>query len=97
VIQSHDDRSSMAMAMVWSSRVTTISLEMALPGVLGIWLDSRWGTSPILTVLGVIAGFSLGMLSLIKLAGMPQEPVERRGDSSDRDSTSKKSTNQESK
>jgi len=57
--------------MEWTSRVTTISLEMALPGLLGHWADQHWGTEPVLLVLGVIAGFTAGMWHLIKLAGPP--------------------------
>ena len=95
VIQSDDDRSSLAIAMVWSSRVTAISLEMALPGVLGFWLDSRWGTIPLLTVLGAIAGFVLGMASLLKLAGMAAEQADGRKGSPNRKNIEKKSPNQE--
>ena len=48
--------------------MTTISLEMSLPGVLGFWLDGHWGTRVLFTVLGVVIGFSVGMLHLVKLA-----------------------------
>jgi len=88
VNQSHDDRSPMAIAMELSSRVTTISLEMALPGVLGLLLDNRWGTVPLFTVLGVIVGFGLGMMSLMKLASATPQKGQRGNDSTKSDSES---------
>ena len=42
--------------MEWVSRITTVALEMVLPGVAGQWLDRRWGTN----FLG-LAGFALGL------------------------------------
>ena len=65
---SPDDRAPLAVAMEWTSVVTTISLEMALPGLVGYWGDRQLGTGVLLLVLGVILGFSLGMWQLIKLS-----------------------------
>jgi len=73
-----DDRSSLARAMVWSSRVTTISLEMAVPGLVGVWLDRRLGTGMLLVVVGVILGFALGMWHLIKLANPTNPPGHQK-------------------
>jgi F0F1-type ATP synthase assembly protein I len=63
-----EDASPLIVAMQWSSRITTIALEMALPGLGGFWLDHKLGSRPIFTILGTIAGFSLGMFHLIQLA-----------------------------
>jgi len=49
--------------------VTTISLEMVLPGLIGYWIDLRLGTKLLFLVPGVILGFAIGMWQLIKLAG----------------------------
>jgi len=49
--------------------VTTISLEMVLPGLIGYWIDRRLGTKLLFLVVGVILGFATGMWQLIKLAG----------------------------
>ena len=82
--------------MGWSSRVTTISLEMSLPGVLGFWLDGHWGTGVLFTILGVVFGFSLGMLHLVKLAGSAPGEGPPRKDSSRKDSSGREGPNQES-
>ena len=63
-----DDRSPLAVAIAWSSRIMTISIEMALPGLLGVWVDRRLGTGMLFVVLGVIFGFTLGMWHLLALA-----------------------------
>jgi len=41
--------------------VTTISLEMVLPGLIGYWIDLRLGTKLLFLVPGVILGFAIGM------------------------------------
>jgi hypothetical protein len=64
---SSDDRSPLAVAMQWSARITTIALEMSLPGLGGFWLDQKLGTRPIFVILGVIVGFSGGLMHLIQL------------------------------
>ena len=61
----------MATAMRWVSAVTTVSLEMVVPAVLGVWLDKRLDTSPWLTVVGALLGLGTGMTHLLKIAGSP--------------------------
>jgi predicted neutral ceramidase superfamily lipid hydrolase len=58
----------MAIAMQWVSRITTISLSMALPAGLGYWLDRHWGISPWLTIVGAVLGFAAAMAQLLQLA-----------------------------
>ena len=82
---SLDRRSPLALAMAWVSRITTISLEMVLPALLGYWADQWLGTKPLFLVLGVIAGFILGMWDLVKLAATPPGNESRPGRSSDED------------
>lgn len=61
--------SSMSAAMQWVARITNIGLEMALPTLLGYWLDGQLGTSPWLLVVGALLGFGVGMLHLLSMAG----------------------------
>ena len=62
-----DDRSPYATAMQWTSRITTISLEMIVPTTVGYYLDQRWGTGVIFLALGAILGFVTALLSLLSL------------------------------
>jgi ATP synthase protein I len=64
---SPDDRSSYALAMQWVARITTISVEMVLPGWIGYWIDQRLGTKVVFLILGLIIGFAGGIWQLIQL------------------------------
>ena len=59
-----DQRSPMAQAAEWVSRITTVALEMVLPGILGSWLDKRWDTG-FLGLVGFALGVTLGTWHLI--------------------------------
>ena len=65
---SHDDRSTFARAYHWSSRIMTIALEMALPGLAGHWLDEKFATGFALTLVGVMLGCSVAFWQLLKIA-----------------------------
>ena len=49
----------MAQAMAWVSRITSLSMEMALPALGGWYLDQKWGTN-FLMAIGAVFGFVLG-------------------------------------
>ena len=53
--------------MEMAAQITTIGLEMALPGFLGHWIDEKLGTGIVFLVLGVIVGFAVGMLHVVSL------------------------------
>ena len=58
--------------MEWSSRMTTISLEMVAPTVAGYWLGSSgWVRGVLFLVSGAILGFVTALLSLLKLTRPP--------------------------
>jgi ATP synthase protein I len=54
--------------MMWASRVTTLGLEFSLPALGGHYLDRWWHSSPWATMTGVILGFAVGMLHLLRIA-----------------------------
>ncbi len=66
-----DERSALALGMAWASRVTTICLEMVIPGLIGHWADQWLGTGFVLLVLGVILGLVTGMWHLIQVTRLP--------------------------
>jgi F0F1-type ATP synthase assembly protein I len=67
VTDQHNDRSPFALATEWSARITTISLELILPVLIGYWLDQRLGTRVLFLILGVILGFVTATFSLVRL------------------------------
>ena len=65
--KDRDGRHAAAKGYVLAMRVMTIGIQMAaLPGI-GWWLDRRYATAPWLTVVGVLLGFAMAMLELLKL------------------------------
>ncbi len=62
-----DGRSSIADAMRWSSQVTSIAIELALPAGGGLWLDRKYGTMPWLTIFGALIGGYLAFRGLQQL------------------------------
>jgi hypothetical protein len=63
-----DGRSATARAAEWVSRVTTISLEMVLPGLAGYWLDTRLETGVVFLLVGFAVGGYLAFLQLRAIA-----------------------------
>jgi hypothetical protein len=62
----------MASAMAWSSRITSVALEMGLPGALGYWIDQKLGTWILFLVLGLAVGMTTGMIHLLKMVRQPE-------------------------
>jgi len=80
---SNDGRPPMVAAMQWVSRITTVSLEMALPAGLGYLADEGWGTEPWLTSVGALFGFIVGFRHLLQLVAKDQSNAPQdRGKSS---------------
>jgi hypothetical protein len=89
-----EERSPIAVAIEWVSRITTVALMMVLPGVAGVWLDRKLGTS-FLALLGFALGVTAGIWQLIVMSRSTamaprrrprQQPVGKGPDSTDKDS-----------
>jgi hypothetical protein len=72
---------SMAQALLWVSRITTVGLEMVLPAVAGAWLDSYFHTG-FLGVTGLVFGVVAGFVHLIMMTRPPSRPAGPRQDDS---------------
>jgi hypothetical protein len=57
----------MAVAMEWVSRITTVALEMVVPGVVG-WFIDRWLGTRFFVIIGFGLGLVGGMYHLIVMA-----------------------------
>ncbi len=64
----------MATAAQWVSRITTISIEMVLPGLAGVWLDKWLGTVVLFTLAGFAFGVSFGIWHLVRMTASDDEP-----------------------
>jgi hypothetical protein len=66
--KSSDLRSPTAKAYHWASRIMTVSLEMVVPGLVGLFVFDRFlGTEFVFCLLGFAGGLTLGIWHLIKL------------------------------
>lgn len=65
-------------------RISTIGIEIALSIVVGIlggrWLDSKLGTSPYLTIIGLILGVVAGFRSLFQVAQQERERLKDKNE-----------------
>jgi hypothetical protein len=77
VNEPEDRRPPMAIAMEWVSRITTIALEMVLPGLLGLWIDNQLGTRVVFMLLGFGVGMTVAIWHLSHLA--PARRSRRNG------------------
>lgn len=69
-------RHPMALAVEWVAKITTVSLEMVIPGLIGTWLDKRWGTS-FLALVGFGIGLTVALWHLLQMASPPKSRPPR--------------------
>jgi Putative F0F1-ATPase subunit Ca2+/Mg2+ transporter len=81
---SGDKRPPMAAAMEWVSQITTVVLMMILPGLLGQWLDRRWGTG-FLALVGFGLGLTTGIWHLLRVTSRGNRVASHPGKEPDRD------------
>jgi hypothetical protein len=70
-----DDRSQLAKAYQWATRIMIVSLEMVLPGIAGYWLDLWLGTRALFMLLGFALGCTASMIHLIRLTRSVKDPT----------------------
>ena len=66
VTDPQDERPPIALAMEWVAKITTVALEMVLPGLLGEWLDGKFGTN-FLALVGFALGITVGVMHLLAM------------------------------
>jgi hypothetical protein len=75
-------KSPLASGIEWAARITTVALEMVLPGIGGQWLDRKLGTG-FLGLLGFVIGLTGGIWHLLAMTGAagakPEEPQDLDG------------------
>jgi hypothetical protein len=84
-----DDRPPQVIAAQWTSHITTVSFEMILPGLAGLWVDGKLGTVCVFTLLGFGLGMTVGLMHLLRLtsndAALSKSHSQDASDSSDDD------------
>lgn len=72
-----DGRSAVARGYVMASRATSIGLQMAIPAGVGWWLDSKWNTAPWLMIVGIVLGFLVVILEIVRIVKESNEADSR--------------------
>jgi F0F1-type ATP synthase assembly protein I len=78
-----DDRSPIAKAYQWASRIMLASLEMVLPCLAGLWIDTKLGTVALFMVIGLAIGCSLGMWHLLRMLANERQSETSKKDSAE--------------
>ena len=69
--------------MEWVSRITTVALEMVIPGLLGLWADSYFQTKFVVAIVGFVLGFAVAMRHLLRMTAAPKSDESLRQDNQD--------------
>ncbi|MCU0960772.1 MAG: AtpZ/AtpI family protein [Pirellulaceae bacterium] len=67
MITPPDDRAPWVRAYDWAARGITVAGSMVVPGLIGYYLDTRWGTRPWIMMVGFAAGVALGIVQLVRM------------------------------
>jgi hypothetical protein len=70
-------RSPMSVGLEWASRIGTLGLFFSLPVLLGHYLDRKIGTSPVGLLIGMVLGFVVGMMQILRIARDESGPKQR--------------------
>ena len=62
-----DDRAPAAKAIALVSQITTISLMMVIPAILGYFVDQWLNTVAVFTVVGLVFGVAAAVQQMIRL------------------------------
>lgn len=78
--------SPLSLGLQWATTITTIGFEMALPTLAGWWLDQKFKTAPVWTIVLAVLGFTVAMRHLWEISKRLGRATEasRSGGSRDR-------------
>ena len=68
-----DDRSPTAKAISKVAEITTISLMMIIPAIIGYFIDQQLGTFILCTGIGLVLGIASAVLQLMKFVAIEQQ------------------------
>jgi F0F1-type ATP synthase assembly protein I len=66
----------MAIGLSWATMIMAVSAQMAVPPLLGYWLDLLVGTRFLFLFLGLAVGVTLSTLGLMRIARQGTAPID---------------------
>lgn len=67
-------RSPLSVGLALASRLSTLGFEFALPPLFGHFLDRRLGSAPAGLLVGMILGFTVGIMHILRFARDASKP-----------------------
>jgi F0F1-type ATP synthase assembly protein I len=62
-----DDRSAIALAWAWATRIIALSASMVIPALIGAWIDQQLGTKVVFLLIGFVIGITAAVLQLMRI------------------------------
>jgi hypothetical protein len=69
-----DDRSPIAVAYQWATRIMVVAMEMVLPALVGHWIDARLGTVVLFLLIGLGLGCTAATVHLMQMIRSDTQP-----------------------
>jgi len=76
---NNDGRSPFVQGYVWATVIITMTVELIVPILLGVYADYKFGTKCLFLLLGVLLGFIIMVVNFIKL--MKSKDFHQNGNS----------------
>jgi hypothetical protein len=68
-----NERSPVAVAYQWASRIMVVAMEMVLPMLAGHWLDKKLGTVVLFLLIGLGLGCTAAVVHLMQMISSPKQ------------------------
>jgi ATP synthase protein I len=73
-VSGPDRRSPLSIGIDWAARISVLGFEFSLPPIAGYFVDRWLGSNPVGTLVGMIVGFLMGMMHLLRIARDSSKP-----------------------
>ena len=67
-------RSPLSVGIGLASKLSTLGFEFAVPPLLGHFLDRRLGSAPAGLLVGMVLGFAIGIMHILRFARDASKP-----------------------
>ena len=69
-----EPRSPLSVGLGLASKLSTLGFEFGLPPLLGHYLDRRLGSAPAGLLVGMVLGFTIGIMHILRFARDASRP-----------------------
>jgi len=73
-----DDRTAVAVAYAWATRIIALSASMVVPALVGAWIDQKLNTKIVFLLLGLALGVAAAVVQLMRIVKESNEKSQNR-------------------